>query len=121
MGLFSRKTERSSTDSSLMKYIDYFTEIADDMYVYDHDYENGMKELWYRFRHEHRNTIDGNYMVLDDYKTYYIYERKDGLYEYVNYTFSYPRQALVAALIYWNYGQNYVPKYYQYLKSQRLV
>ena len=112
MGLFS-----SRKADAFDQYVYYLTEVADTMYLYDTDYQDGEKELEYKFRYEKRGTIDGNYMTFDTYHSYFIFECKDGRYESQGYKFAFPRQALVCLLLYMYVDRSYPSRYYRYLKD----
>lgn len=118
MGIFfNRKKDSPSKPDHFVMYVDYFTEIVDDMYLYSTSSKYEDKVHDYRFRREHRATLDNNYMIFDTYQSHYIYERKDGLYESQGFKFRDPRQALVCLLLYWHIDRSYPARYYHYLND----
>ena len=97
------------SDEEFKQVLNFFEGIADDLYIEDEGWEDGMKEYVYQFRHNHDCPIGNDRYVYGPHSNHiYIYIDSDGMYESSGRSFDNLKAAQV------HYLMRYMSYYEQY-------
>ena len=107
--LKKNNTQYPLSDEEFKQVLNFFEGIADDLFIKDEGWDDGMKEYDYQFKHEHDCTIGGARFSYGPHSNQtYIYIDSDGMYESCGRAFDNLKAAQV------HYLMKYMTFYEQY-------
>ena len=100
--LVDTQEEYPLSESDFQDVLNFFEGIADDLYLVDEGWEDGMKEYVYKFRYKHDCYIGGDrYVYGPNSHNVYIYMDSDGMYNSCGKSFDNLKDAQVHYLVRW--------------------